>query len=211
MGLLAAAVPAFAQRYHEEYYKEGELRFRLGDFRPAADDQYWNDSFRQFTGSASDFENVSFGVDYIFHLAPQVGLIFSGDVYEGQGTQSYRNFVDQNGFRIRHDTNLDIASLTAGVLFDLAPRRAPIRPYLAAGGGFYSWRLRESGDFIDFSTANNQIFTSTLKADGVTPGFYALVGIDVPVGRRVSLFAQGRYQWAKDTLNKDFEGFGKLD
>jgi Outer membrane protein beta-barrel domain len=210
-GLLVASVPAFAQTYHEESYHESELRFSLGDFRPAGDSRYWNDSFNQFTGSASDFEDLSFGVDYMIHLAPQVGLIFSGTGFEGQGTQSYRGFVDQDGFRVQHDTTLDIAAFTAGVRFDLAPRRAPVRPYIGGGAGIYSWRLRESGDFIDLNTANNQIFTSRLRADGVAPGVFALVGLDVPVGRRVSIFAEGRYTWAKDTLNKDFEGFGKID
>ena len=42
-------------------------------------------------------------------------------------------------------------------------------------------------------------------------GGYWLAGLDVPISRDLSLFAEGRWTKVDDELDKDFEGFGKLD
>jgi opacity protein-like surface antigen len=214
-GLLIASVPAWAQHhpYRERSYHErdGAFRLRVGAFRPDADSEYWNDKKLDFTGDASDFEDASVGADYVLSLNRNVGVMFSGSYYQGNATQSYRDFVDNRGDRIRHDTTLDIGSLTAGLVFNLTGPDAPISPYVGAGGGLYSWRLEESGDFIDFNTPHRDIFSANLKADGVGFGYYFLAGLEAPITRRVSVFAEGRWTKVDDDLNGDFEGFGKLD
>ena len=216
LGLLAvAALPASAQYRHHRYYGsdyDGEFRLRVGAFEPDGNSDYWDGIRHDFTGSAtSDFQNPDFGLDYILPLNGPLSLMFSGSVYQGSSSNAYRNFADNFGNRIRHDTTLDIASLTAGLLVHLAPRNAPIQPYIGAGGGIYPWRLKESGDFIDRNTPNNVIFSADLKSDGTAFGYYGLVGLEVPISRRVNLFAEGRWTRVDDDLNKDFEGFGKLD
>jgi opacity protein-like surface antigen len=215
-GLLAvAALPASAQyRSHSDYGsdRDGEFRLRLGAFQPDGNSQYWDGIRHDFTGSSTrDFQAPDFGLDYILPLNGPLNLIFSGSIYQGSSTNSYRNFADNFGNRIRHDTTLDIASLTAGLLVRLAPRRSPVQPYIAVGGGVYPWRLKESGDFVDFSTPNNTIFSADLKSDGNAFGYYGLLGLEVPVSRRVNLFVEGRWTHVNDDLNKDFEGFGRLD
>ena len=40
---------------------------------------------------------------------------------------------------------------------------------------------------------------------------YLLAGLEAPITRNVSLFAEGRWTKVEDTLKDDFEGFGKLD
>jgi opacity protein-like surface antigen len=214
LGLLILAAPAFAQRGHRRYYaeREGAFRIHLGAFRPDGDSEYWRDKEADFTGSAmDDFENASFGLDYLLPLGDRLSLMFSGSVYEGDTTNAYRNFEDNFGDRIRHDTTLDIASATLGLLLHLTGPGAPVQPYVGAGGGAYPWQLEESGDFIDFGSASRPIFTATLKSDGVAFGYYGLVGLEAPITRRVSIFAEGRWTQVDDDLSGDFEGFGKLD
>jgi hypothetical protein len=215
LGLVAVAAPAWAQPYHYRtrpaYDSDSFFRLRLGTFRPQGGGDYWNEVERDFTGNISDFENPVFGVDYQHGLGNRLGLLFSGDYFQGDNTGSYRNFVDNFGNRIRHDTTLDIASFTVGLTYRFTERGAPIVPYVGVGGGLYSWRLQERGDFIDFSPNPPQVFTSRLTADGVTGGYYGLAGLDVPIGRHTSLFAEGRWTKVEDTLKGDFEGFGKLD
>jgi opacity protein-like surface antigen len=216
-GLLAvAALPASAQYRSHSYYgsdrDSGEFRLRLGDFRPDGSSDYWDGIRHDFTNSSnSDFQAPDFGLDYILPLEGPFSLMFSGSLYQGSTTNSYRNFADNFNNRIRHDTTLDIASLTAGLLVRLAPRRSPVQPYIGVGGGVYPWRLKESGDFVDFNTPNNAIFSADLKSDGNAFGYYGLLGLEVPVSRRINLFVEGRFTHVNDTLNKDFEGFGRLD
>ena len=207
--LPAATAPAWAQR--GPYERDGAFRLHLGAFRPDGDSEYWDDKADEFTGDIGDFENISFGGDYLLSLNRHIGLLFSGNFYSGDTTQSYRDFVDNRGDEIRHDTTLEIASLTAGVQFNLTGPDAPIIPYVGAGGGLYSWRLEEEGDFIDFHSPGRPVFFSNPESDGVTFGHYWLVGLEAPITPRISLFGEGRWTRAEDELEGDFEGFGDLD
>ncbi len=208
-GLLVVSAPAWAQR--GSYERDGAFRLHLGSFRPDGDSEYWNDKAREFTGDMGDFENVSAGGDYLLSLNRHVGLLFSGNYYQGDTTQSYRDFVDNRGAEISHDTTLDVGSLTAGVVFSLTGPDAPIIPYVGAGGGLYSWRLEEKGDFIDFHSPHRDVFFSNPTSDGVTFGGYWMAGLEAPITPRLSLFGEGRWTRAKDTLEGDFKGFGDLD
>ena len=218
MGLLVLALPVAAQppdpnyHYHSYPYYSGEFRIHVGSFEPNGSSEYWHSINNDFTSAEpSDFRDLTFGADYLFPLNPHMSIIFSGSWYEGSSSHSYRNFLDENNNRIRHDTTLDIASGTVGLMFHVLPRGTPIQPYVAFGGGIYPWRLEENGDFIDFGRPTLPIFHSHLSSSGTAFGYYGLVGLDVPVSRVFGIYAEGRWTWAEDTLKDDFEGFGKLD
>jgi opacity protein-like surface antigen len=215
-GLLVLSMPAFAQGYgrrsYNDNYGDAEFRLHIGSFRPDGNSAYWDSIRNDFTNSdTSDFENPSFGLDYILPLNERMGLIFSGSYYEGTTTGAYRNFEDNFNHRIVHDTTLDIGSATIGLVFHLLPKGSAVQPYIGVGGGAYPWRLEERGDFIDFQDPNQAIFTSRLSSSGTAFGYYGLAGLDVPITRHVSIFAEGRWTRAKADLKDDFEGFGKLD
>lgn len=190
---------------------EQSIRLRLGSFQPEGDSQYWDDKALEFTGSASDFEDAIGGVDYQVALNPHVALLFSGSSYEGQQRQSYLDFTDSRGDEISHRATLEIASLTAGVVFHLAGRNAVIRPYLGGGGGLYAWRLEEDGRFIDRTPPPPTIFRADSVAEGEAYGYYGLAGFEVPIGRSWGFFAEGRWHKVDDELTDDFEDFGKID
>jgi opacity protein-like surface antigen len=213
-GLLVLALPASAQRYgrYHDNYGDGELRFHLGSFRPSGDSEYWDSIRSDFTNSdPSDFEDASFGVDYLLPLNDRLSVMFAGTWYEGASTNAYRNFEDNFNNRIRHDTTLDIGSATVGLVFHLLPRGAAVQPYIGAGGGVYPWRLEERGDFIDLDNPNLPIFRDHFQSNGTAFGYYGLVGLEAPITRNVSIFAEGRWTKVDDDLEDDFEGFGKLD
>jgi outer membrane protein W len=204
----AAAAPAFAQR--GATYNESSFRVHAGVFEPQGDSSYFDDTEDLFDGDPKDLRDPIGGIEYRLGLTRHVALAFGLDAWSGDTTQSYTDFVDNGNDRIRHDQSLDIASATVGVVFRFAPD-APVRPYVGVGGGLYSWRLEEKGDFINFNTPRLDIFNARLKSDGVAGGAYVLAGLDVPVSDRVSLFAQGKWTEAEDDLDQDFEGFGKID
>jgi opacity protein-like surface antigen len=212
--MLLAVSPAWCQshsyRTRPVADREGEFRLRFGAFRPAGNSQYWDDKALDFTGDASDLEGASGGIDYLLGLGNHLSLMFSGSYYQGNTTQSYRDFVDNSGRRIRHDTTLDIGSATLGLVYHFTGPDAPVSPYIGAGGGGYFYRLEENGDFVNFNH-NNDIFNARLKSDNTAFGGYLLVGLEAPISRSVSLFAEGRWTKVDDELKDDFEGFGKID
>ena len=216
-GLLVLSLPAFAQdgysrRSYNDNYGGGELRFHIGSFRPDGSSAYWDSIRSDFTGSdPSDFENPSFGIDYILPVNDLLGVMFSGSYYEGKSTNAYRNFEDNFNHRIVHDTTLDIGSATVGLVFHILPKGSAVQPYVGVGGGAYPWRLQERGDFIDFSDPSQPIFFSRLTSSGTAFGYYGLAGLDVPIGRHVSIFGEGRWTRVKADLRDDFDGFGKID
>lgn len=206
VGLLMTTIPAWAQRGY--YERDGAFRLHVGSFQPDGDSEYWDEKFTGFTGEIDDFENVAIGGDYIWSLNRHVGLQLSGNFYSGDSTQAYRGFVDNFGDRIRHDTTLEIASFTGGFVFSPFGPDAAVIPYAGVGGGVYSWSLEEDGDFI---APNDDIFSASLKSDGLAFGYYGLVGLEVPISPRFSVFAEGRWTEADDELEGDLEGFGDID
>jgi opacity protein-like surface antigen len=207
-GLLLAVTPAWAQQRRGFYERDGAFRVHLGAFQPEGDSEYWNNKELDFTGGVDDLEGATFGLSYLLSLNRHFSLQFSGTGYAAETTQSYRDFVDNFGDRIRHDTTLGIASATVGVVVHPFGSDAPVSPYLGAGGGSYFWSLEEEGDFI---ASNDDIFFATLQDEGVAFGYYYLVGLEAPITRRMSIFAEGRWDQADDELSDDFEDFGDID
>ncbi len=206
-----AAAPAAAQGYGYRSAAENGLRVRLGLFTPEGGSAYWEEKERDFTGEPEDFEDASFGVEYQRALTPMLHLLVGGTFFEGIHDQSYRDFEDDRGRPIVHTTALETASFDAGLRLDLAPPGVPLVPYMGAGGKLVSWTLTEDGDFIDFSTSPPEIFTDFFEAEGTATGYFLLLGIEVPVGRSFSFFAEGRWHEVNDDLADDFEDLGELD
>jgi len=216
LGLLVGATPGqarsrYGDRGYERYGNQQSVRLRLGLFTPDGESDFFDDVAVDFTGEPKDLEDVVGGLDYVFDLQRNFGLMLSADYFQGKMDQSYRDFVDNRGNRITHTTTLDVTPLTAGVVIKLAPEGAPIVPYVGAGGGVYAWRYRESGDFIDFGVASRPVFSTTLEDTGAALGYYLQAGLDVPISPYFSFFAEGRWDRADDELGGDFADLGTLD
>ena len=214
LGLVLFAVPSWAQYRRPPRGPGGErnlFRIQGGLFTPRGEDDYWLDKELEFTGDADDFEDFSLGIDYVRLLAGRIGLLVSANSFSGETGQSYLDFVDEFGFQITHIATLETDSLSLGLLFYLTSRNSAVVPYVGIGGGYYDWRLVESGDFIDFSLFEPGIISDTFVSEGGTFGYYYQVGLDIPLSSKVSVFAEGRWQRADDDLDEDFEGFGTLD
>ena len=217
LGAFALALTLFpaAAAAQSGYYGPGAprnvLRFEVGLFSPEGDSAYWNEKALEFTGDASDFDDVSAGFDYLRLFNERLGLLVSTSFWEGDSPQSYLDFTDQLGAPIRHTTTLEIFSLNVGVIGYLGPRSWPVIPYLGAGGGFYFYDLSESGDFINFALPEPVVFSDTFTDDGSTLGYYGQAGLEIPLSSMWSIHVEGRWQWAESDLGGDFDGFGALD
>ena len=188
---------------------------RLGIFSPDGDSNFFDENFAVFTGDVSDYEATSLGVDLAWRMRPQLDVIASLGVFEGSQTQGYRDaafdpFLDG----VLHDSELRTMPLTVGLRAHLARPDAAVRPYVGAGAGFYWWRYREFGDFVEFDPvdpANDQVITAAFEASGVTLGFYLQAGFEIAVRPTWSIYVDGRWHQAEDELGDDFEGFGDID
>lgn len=223
---LAVALPASAgepkhyprgaheRERHDEgpppnWLEQGQFRLRIGFFTPRGNSDLWDSNAQIFTGKPEDFRDVTFGGDMLWSINRNASVMFSLSTYEGQKLQSDRDFTDEFGGAITHNTRLNITPLTVGFVLYPAGRKAPVVPYLGAGGGFYFWRYREAGDFVNADTA--EIFTDSYESSGVAPGAFAVAGLDFAVRPNWSVFVEGRYHWAKGNLESDFEPLSKID
>ena len=211
---LAGTLPATAQddyRYDSDYGTGNAFRIFGGVLEPEGDSQYWEDNEVDFTGETSDFEDFVGGIEYVREIRGNLRLHVGGTLFEGSSTQGYRGFEDGDGDDILHDTTLTLATATVGLGVNLAPRHAPVVPYVGVGAGLYAWELEEAGDFIDFSGPELEIFSDVFTDDGVATGWYWMAGLEVSVSSQLSFFAQGRWHNAEDDLEGDFIDLGELD
>ncbi len=184
----------------------GSVRFRLGLFEPAAESSYWDEKFDVWTGSAEDFQDLVWGVDGLWMVAPTWGLQFGSAWYRGATTQSYRDFVDNAGQEIAHRTELTTWDLTAAWIFKPL-RGSTIRPYFGVGGGLLTWQLLEYGDFIDFGGDGSVVFGS-YGDEGTTFMALGIAGLEFFSRNGWSFFVEGRWRVAETSLGG---GFGSLN
>lgn len=212
LGLLLAA-PSFAgNRGSQGHWGEDQIfRFDLGSFDPRGDSQYWDDLEIDFTGSSDNFEDTVLGVEWVRFLGDRLGLAVGATFYDSTDTLEYRNFEDQNGFPIRHTTELEVTSFNLGLLVHLTQRDRAVVPYVGIGGGVWGWRLSESGDFIDFSRQDLEVFRDFFEDEGSALGYYWRAGLEVPIATNWAVYAESRWQKVDDELEEDFEGLGELD
>ena len=209
--VVAPALAAAASHSRGHWGEVQALRVQLGEFDLRGDSDYWFDKELDFSGEPEDLNDAVVGIEYLRFLGDRLGFVAGGTVYSGSTEQFYLDFVDDAGFDIFHSTELEIASLNLGLLVHLARRDRAIVPYVGIGGGLYSWRLTESGDFIDFGLAEPEVFFDTFEDDGTTLGWYWQAGLEVPLGRNLSVYGDARWVRAEADLEGDFAGLGDLD
>ena len=193
---------------------ERALQGRLGYFfLDDGDDGFWEDTESVFTLDASDFEDFGLGFSYVHSVRNKLEVGFNVDIFEETVRSEYREFVDQGGFPILHDSSLSLVPMTVDVRF-LPIGRYRLRPggrhivqptfYFGAGAGLVFWDYEERGDFLDFTFDPPVIFLDRFSDDGVALEVHGLAGVEIPVGPRTNLLFEGRYSFAEDDLGGDF-------
>ena len=208
---LVLAAAAEAQYRRGNRYNAPSFRIQLGKFQPDGESSYWDGSAFDFDRQADDFEDSVLGLSYLRPLGSRLGLQISGFFYEGSEDLAYVRFEDQFGGDIVHTTELELAALTVGLIYNFTGPDAALVPYVGAGGGLYGWRLAEFGDFIDFDDPQLEIFEDSFEDESEELGFYFTAGLEVPLADTFSIFAEARWDSAEANLAGDFRGLGKLD
>ncbi len=146
----------------------------------------------------SDFDNVTYGVDWLFPL----GEFFEGGVgvnyYSRTVPSFYRDLTDESGADIRQNLGLRTVPVTASLRFLPTGRHFPIQPYVGFGVSVIPWRYSEVGDFVDTS---QNIYTANYHDSGVTVGPMVMAGIRIPVAHVFALGGEVRYLKADAPLD----------
>jgi hypothetical protein len=192
----------------------------MGGLFPQGEGEVWSETEEVFTLDASDFDDYVVGFSFVVSLHNRLEVGVNLDFYEEGLAAEYRDFTDQDGFPIVHETDFALVPLTADARFFPAGRyrmrpggRRVQRPafYVGGGLGVTFWEYEEFGEFLDFTFDPPEIFGAHFVDDGAAFEVHALAGVELPVGRRTALLFEGRHAWAEETLGGDFAGLGELD
>jgi hypothetical protein len=200
---------------------ESGFQIRFGAFMPSGDSDFWEDTEDFFTLDVSDFDGFMLGLTYVRPVSNEVEIGFNADFYEETVRSDYRDWVDEDGFAIFHDTQLSLVPITADVRF-IPGGRYRIRPggrhivkpfffYLGAGVGLTFWEYKEYGDFLDFTFDPPAVFGDGFVDDGVAFEAHVLAGVELPVSRMTNLLFETRYSASEDDLGGDFSGLPGTD
>jgi hypothetical protein len=218
--LLTGASPLMAQPPGTD----GSVRFRFGGYFPSGDSSFWDANQQTFTLDASDFRDWMVGASFVTSLNNWLELGFNVDFYDAAQRSADRDYVDESGFPILHDTSLELIPLTVDLRVLPAGRyalrgeggqlrvRRPV-PYLGAGVGLTYWEYMEEGDFVGFDSLGPFIYYDRLKDSGTEFVTHVLAGVEFPMGVSWNFTFEGRYMWAEATPSGAFSSLelGDLD
>ena len=222
-GLVALAMPLHAQSNGKGFlFKRpaGSFAIRGGYALANAGSDVFSEATTQLTLDKRDFSALAFGGDISYSLGARTDLVFDGEVASSSMNSEFRKWVDNNDKPIQQATKFRRVPLTFAVKYYLADRGRAVSqfawipnryaPYVSLGAGAMYYRFAQNGDFVDFKTLD--VFSSTVESSGWTPMGQGAAGMEYNVGPWLALTGEGRYVWAKATLDpKTFEGFDKID
>jgi len=220
--VLGATGPALAQSAGEGFLfrpPSGAVAIRGGFDLARAGSDVFTFVTDELTVAKRDFSSASLAVDIAFTVTPRMQGVFTMGTTQSTIPSEFRNFIDNNDRPIQQTTMFHRVPLTGSLKTYLSdPGRTvghfawiPARyaPYVGGGGGVMWYRLHQEGDFIDFNTF--KVFPDQFDSDGWAPTVHAFGGVDVSLSPRFAVTAEGRYQWARGPLSRDFSGFDRID
>lgn len=198
--------------------REGAFNFRGGGFFPAAESDFWDETQDNYTLDSSDLNGLIGGLGYSASLGNFFEFDANADAYWGSALAADRDFEDDIGNSILHDTRLFIAPLTVGFRWLPAGRyakrgkdgthfvRRPV-PYLGGGIGMAYWQYEEEGDFVFFDPSTPSGFSiayDRVQDSGLEFETHAQVGIEFPISPDWNLTFEVRRSWAEADLSDLF-------
>jgi hypothetical protein len=200
----------------------GSFSLHAGYAVANAGSDVFSEATRQLTLSKGDFAAITWGGDISYAASPRTDLVFDGGFAASNANSEFRKFEDNNGAPIQQVTKYKRVPLTIGLKYYLTDRGRSVSefayipskyaPYIGLGAGAMWYRFEQNGDFVDFNSPILEIRTFTLPSSGWAPMAQGTAGVDFTVGPWLALTTEGRYQWARATLDPNvFEGFDKID
>ena len=200
----------------------GSFAFRGGYAVANASSDVFNDATTQLTLNKGDFSGFNWGGDISYSTGDRWDVLFDAEAANASKSSEFRNFIDNNNQPIEQTTKFLRVPLTLGLKYYLTSRGRSVSqfayvptkfaPYLSIGAGAMYYDFQQKGDFVDFQTDPPDVFNTTLESTGWAPMGQGAAGVEYSLGPWLALTGEGRYVWAKATLDPDaFEGYNKID
>jgi len=195
-----------------------QMSFKKSDFNGT----YMGFSYEYFANRFLSFElsldtyskrKAGFYLDYVGYSLPEGDFAFPASLFEG-------------AFDIAHSFNVSMTPLQLSAKIYPMGRRNRIVPYLGGGVSATFWTAGLRGEIVDFT--DEWIYTDpdigdvsifgisqvdARQSTRVAWGYHAFAGLMVPIGNRVTVSAEFRYQSAKGKFsdNGAFVGYEDFD
>jgi hypothetical protein len=203
-------------------------------------DSLWGIEFDQMNFMKTDFRGPMYGVGYEYFLTKEVSLALTVDFYNRTRSAYYYDWIGYSftegdfafpaeyysgEFGIGHNFSVAVTPLQLSVKLAPLGRRNRFVPYIGGGVGLYFWRTYIRGEIVDFSDpyvyddpelgeidVYPVIFTDIRETGRTTIGYHAFGGIQIPIGYRLTLDAEARYnfvmgKWKEASSFIDFDPF----
>jgi len=217
------------------------LTFRMNYFVPHLIGDFWDIEFKQMEFKKSNFQDVSFGLQYEAFVSRDFSLIVGLDIFRKNKGAYYKdwvgNVIGSDSFAFPADEfwgtfdpthSITISSLPFQASLKWTPfgRRGNVIPYVGGGAHAMFWNVRMQGAMINFD--EEYIYTdqygdvsvypiydvNVREADGlgrVSFGWQAFGGLMIPVGNRITIDVGGQYFSCPAEFKNSFEGFQPID
>ncbi len=208
---------------------------------PQTLDSLWGVEFDQMTYGIEDFRGPIYGFGYERFLTKQLSFSLTVDFYGREKAGYYYDWVGyafdegdfafpyeyyDGDFGIGHSFKISVTPVQLSLRLAPLGRRGRFVPYVGGGAGMYFWRVRMRGEIVDFSddswVYDDEIlgevqiypieFVDARDTGKMTIGYHAFGGIQIPIGYRMTLDGEARYnfikgQWKSDSNFMDFDPF----
>jgi hypothetical protein len=225
---LLAALPATASAQGDRDYLLRTpivtLGFHAGLAAPRAGSDIFDFTRRELTVERSDFLSAGWGANLGIRATDRLEVAVDFTVADTEIRSEMRDWIGSDDLPIVQETRFERRPVTVSVKGYLADRGRSISrfawiptrwaPYLGAGAGIMWYTFEQEGEFVDIDTVDDEavlIFEDRFHSSGSTPTVHVLAGVDLSLGPRFLLTAEGRYLWASDALGPQFDGFDDID
>lgn len=192
---------------------------RLGWAVPRAGSDLFDLVTDSLTLDRSDFATATIQAELGVRVGERLDLTLGVGHAESSSRSEFVNWVEEGDLPIEQTTTFRRTPIEVGVKGYLRERGRAISrfawvpyrwaPYVGGGAGVMVYAFEQSGDFVDYETA--EIFTRDFVSEGAAPTAHVAAGLDVSLSPHLLLTGEGRYQWASAELSDDFDAFDPID
>lgn len=186
---------------------------------PTAGSEIFDFTSEQLTIGKSDYYAPAMGIEASFLVTEHLDIAVGVMVSQSTTVSEFREFVGVDDLPIQQTTKFMRVPTTVSVKYLLTDRGRQIGrfawiaekfvPYIGAGGGVIWYEFEQRGEWVDFETLD--IFGDIFKSQGTTAVGHLLGGVDISLGPKWHLNAEGRYSFASDSMQQDFVDFDNID
>jgi hypothetical protein len=195
------------------------LTLRAGPMLYSARGDVFEAMRKDLTLERGDFRGPSVGLDIVITPLSRWDLVLGVGYSESSAGSEFREWVDQDDLPIEQTTRLRVIPATATLRYLPLSRGRSISsvawlprattPYVGAGGGVVWYRLRQTGEFVNFM--DYRIFSDVIEAYGWRGVVHGVAGVDHWFTPRLGLNAEVRYNHGGADPQQGFRSFDRLD